>query len=74
MPSIRVVVVGIENPAQNDASGPRHARVQLTRYLHVLLESLPFHSERVQDAYLRYWAAFLHDSNTHVKNGNMREV
>jgi hypothetical protein len=36
MPSIRVVVVGIENPAQNDASGPRHARVQLTRYLHVL--------------------------------------
>ena len=36
MPSIRVVVVGIENPAQNDASGPRHARVQLTRYLHDL--------------------------------------
>jgi len=28
--------VGIENPAQNDASGPRHARVQLTRYLHDL--------------------------------------
>ena len=27
MPSIRVVVVGIENPAQNDASGPRHTRV-----------------------------------------------
>ena len=36
MPSIRVVVVGIENPAQNDASGPRHARVTLTRYLHDL--------------------------------------
>ena len=34
--SIRMVVVGIENPAQNDASGPRHARVQLTRYLHDL--------------------------------------
>ena len=36
MPSIRVVVVGIENPAQNDASGPRHARVQLTCDLHDL--------------------------------------
>ena len=34
--SIRVVVVGIENRAQNDASGPGHARVPLTRYLHVL--------------------------------------
>ena len=31
-----MVVVGIENPAQNDASGPRHARVTLTRYLHDL--------------------------------------
>ena len=29
--SIRVAVVGIENPAQNDASGPQHARVQLIR-------------------------------------------
>ena len=36
--STRVVVVGIENPAQNDASGPVHARVTLTRYLHVLSE------------------------------------
>ena len=36
--SIRVVVVGIENPAQNDASGPEHARVTLTRYLHDLSE------------------------------------
>ena len=40
MPSIRVVVVGIENPAQNDASGPRHARVQLTRYLHDLYSDM----------------------------------
>jgi hypothetical protein len=39
MPSIRVVVVGIENPAQNDAGGPRHARVTLTRYLHILLDT-----------------------------------
>ena len=31
-----MVVVGIENPAQNDASGPRHARVTLTRYLRAL--------------------------------------
>ena len=29
--SIRVVVVGIENPGKNDASGPRHARVTLIR-------------------------------------------
>ena len=36
--SIRIVVVGIENPAQNDVSGPRHARGTLTRYLHVLSE------------------------------------
>ena len=36
--SIRVVVVGIENPAQNDASGPEHARVTLTRYSHDLSE------------------------------------
>ena len=40
MPSIRVVVVGIENPAQNDASGPRHARVQLTRNLHDLTDDM----------------------------------
>ena len=39
--SIRVVVVGIENPAQNDVSGPRHARGTLTRYLHVLSEVMP---------------------------------
>ena len=32
--SIRVVVVGVENPAQNDASGPGHPRVTLTSYLH----------------------------------------
>ena len=31
-----MVVVGIKNRAQNDASGPGHARVPLTRYLHVL--------------------------------------
>ena len=36
-----MVVVGIESPAQNDASGPRHARVTLTRYLHVLSEVTP---------------------------------
>ena len=35
------MVVGIENPAQNDVSGPRHARVTLTRYLHVLSEVTP---------------------------------
>jgi hypothetical protein len=29
--SIRVVVVGIENPGKNDANGPRHARVTLIR-------------------------------------------
>jgi len=33
-----VVVVGIENPAQNDASGPRHARVTLTRYITDLVQ------------------------------------
>ena len=38
--SIRVVVVGIENPAQNDASGPEHARVTLTRYSHVTCPKL----------------------------------
>jgi hypothetical protein len=32
------VVVGIEHPAQNDAIGAVHARVTLTRYLHVLSE------------------------------------
>jgi len=32
------VVVGIENPAQNDASGPRHARVTLTRYITDLVQ------------------------------------
>ena len=32
------MVMGIENPAQNDASGPGHARVTLTRYLHDLSE------------------------------------
>ena len=36
-----MVVVGIENPAQNDASGQRHARVTLTRYLHVRFEVTP---------------------------------
>ena len=35
------MVVGIGNPAQNDVSGPRHARVTLTRYLHVLSEVTP---------------------------------
>ena len=36
-----MVVVGIENPAQNDVSGPRHARGTLTLYLHVLSEVTP---------------------------------
>ena len=36
------MVVGIENPAQNDVSGPRLARVTpRTRYLHVLSEVTP---------------------------------
>ena len=33
-----MVVVSVESPAQNDASGPEHARVTLTRYLHDLSE------------------------------------
>ena len=40
IPSIRVMMVGIENPAQNDDSGPLHARVQLIRILHDRLSAL----------------------------------
>ena len=36
-----MVVVGVESPAQNDASGPEHARVTLTRYLHAHRVVLP---------------------------------
>ena len=38
--SIRTVVVSVENPAQNDASGAVHARVQLTRYMTRYLHDL----------------------------------
>ena len=33
-----MVVVSVESPAQNDASGLGHARATLTRYLHDLSE------------------------------------
>jgi hypothetical protein len=67
----------VRNTCRNtSATQPReHSRFTplFTPFLKAL-ESLPFRSERAYDAYLRYWEAWLHYSNTHVNNGIMREV